>query len=161
MEFRMDLVLIVFLVILMYYQPAFLTALTTSVLGTIIAIILMTAVATVYGRNAGLLAALIFILLMHNQREGMENKSPKDKMPSAPVNLFDQDVKSVQTKGKLKEGLRKKVPPRKKVTKRKPVQTFTNKTDLENKMQKESYINSQVAKGENGGKGQIKKREQQ
>ena len=130
MEFRMDLVLIVFLVILMYYQPTFLTALTTSVLGTIIAIILMASVATVYGRNAGLLAALIFILLMHNQQEGLENKSPKDKKKSPPVNLFEQDVKSVQTKGQLKEGLGKKVVPRKKVTKRKPAQTFTNKTDF-------------------------------
>ena len=79
MKIPMDLVLVVILIVLMYYHPPFITSLATSVLGTIVAIGLMAAVATLYGRNAGLLAALIFILLMHNQREGLTNNTPKAK----------------------------------------------------------------------------------
>ena len=70
MKFPIDLVLISLLIVLMYYQPDILASLTTSVLGRMIAVCLVAHIALAYGRNAGLLAALIFILLLHNKRKG-------------------------------------------------------------------------------------------
>ena len=64
MKFPMDLVLISLLLVLMYHQPSVLTSLTTSVLGRMMGVGLIAHIALVYGRNAGLLGALIFILLL-------------------------------------------------------------------------------------------------
>ena len=63
MKLSIDLVLITLLIGLMYYQPDILASLTTSVLGRIVAVAGIAHIALSYGRNAGLLASLIFILL--------------------------------------------------------------------------------------------------
>ena len=81
MKFPIDLVLISLLIVLMYYQPDILASLTTSVLGRMIAVCLVAHIALAYGRNAGLLAALIFILLLHNKREGFA--TPKSSTKSS------------------------------------------------------------------------------
>ena len=85
MKFPIDLVLITLLIVLMYCQPGALGGITTSVLGRIIAVCLIAHIALAYGRNAGLLAALIFILLLHNNREGFTapKSSKKKKKPAA------------------------------------------------------------------------------
>ena len=83
MKFPIDLVLITLLIVLMYCQPGALGGITTSVLGRIIAVCLIAHIALAYGRNAGLLAALIFILLLHNNREGFTPKSSKKKSVKA------------------------------------------------------------------------------
>ncbi len=84
MKFPIDLVLITLLIVLMYCQPGALGGITTSVLGRIIAVCLIAHIALAYGRNAGLLAALIFILLLHNNREGFTApKSSKKKKKHA------------------------------------------------------------------------------
>ena len=80
MKFPIDLVLITLLIVLMYCQPGALGGITTSVLGRIIAVCLIAHIALAYGRNAGLLAALIFILLLHNNREGFTPKSSKKNL---------------------------------------------------------------------------------
>ena len=169
MKIPMDLVLVVILIVLMYYHPPFITSLATSVLGTIVAIGLMAAVATLYGRNAGLLAALIFILLMHNQREGLTNNTPKAKKNIQSFGkkwmgeLKNELGKAKKAKkGVIKETLNPIVKAKPLLKrKKKPIISSTNKTDLENKMKRESYVNSQIAKGENGGVGFMKKREKQ
>lgn len=225
----MDLVLILLLIVLMYYQPNIFTFLTTSVLGRIVAICLMAHVALGYGRNAGLLAALIFILLLHNQQEGFKGgaksslKKKKRKplreghslgsptpsstpspapsptpspaytptpspspspTPSPTPSAAREGLVPTSTpsptpsvaKGKVKHPLARftksgngglSLPSKADVKKRikniitkKPKKkvvpiTQTNKTDLENKLQREPHINSQAAKGENGGMGFI------
>ena len=82
MKFPMDLVLISLLLVLMYHQPSVLTSLTTSVLGRMMGVGLIAHIALVYGRNAGLLGALIFILLLHNKQEGFSlSKDPRKNPP--------------------------------------------------------------------------------
>ena len=81
MNFTIEIALISLLVILMYYQPTELSTFVDSVLGKIISLFLISYIAITYGRNTGLLAAFIFILLLHHEREGLENPpkaSPKD-----------------------------------------------------------------------------------
>ena len=209
MKFAMDLVLILLLLILFYQTDSFLA---TSVLGRVIAVGLISYVALCYGRNAGLLAALIFILAMHNRREGLSNKTPKDKKKSS--NHETKKVRSIKegiaSKGKsaspspspapspapapapspapsaasspspspspgtpkhpLSHLLNKSSKPSSSANvkeriqtilnskkKSKVSQTVTNKTDNENKILKESYRNSQAARGQHGGKGFIRK----
>ena len=207
MKFTMDLVLILLLLILFYQTDSFLA---TSVLGRVIAVGLISYVALCYGRNAGLLASLIFILAMHNRREGLSNKTPKDKKksskhetkkvrsikegiaskgksgspspspapsptpspapspspsPSAasspspgaakhPLSHLLNKSSKPSSSAKVKERIQNILNSKKKS---KVSQTHTNKTDIENKIQKESYRNSQAARGQHGGKGFIRK----
>ena len=211
MKFAMDLVLILLLLILFYQTDSFLA---TSVLGRVIAVGLISYVALCYGRNAGLLASLIFILAMHNRREGLSNKTPKDKKksskhetkkersikegiaskgksgspspspapsptpspapspspsPSAasspspspspgaakhPLSHLLNKSSKPSSSAKVKERIQNILNSKKKS---KVSQTHTNKTDIENKIQKESYRNSQAARGQHGGKGFIRK----
>ena len=172
MNFSLDLVLIVVLCALMFYRPTFLTSLTTSVLGRIVLVTVVAYIATQCAVS-GLIAALIVILMMHNQQEAMTSKMPKDKKKKTK-NGDPKNEKTTNGKGK-EEG--KKESPSTKVAaiskkpdkvkesiqnrvakKKRTAQTTTNKTDLERQIQKEAYVNSQVAKGENGGKGYIKKK---
>ena len=227
MKFPIDLVLISLLIVLMYYQPDILTSLTTSVLGRMVAVCLVAHIALAYGRNAGLLAALIFILLLHNKREGFATPKPsaakgsaarkKKKTvkeahtanadspsptpavaappaaappaaapaptpapaaaPPAPAAAAPPAAAPAGGKGKPQHPLGKLTNPKtgglsipskaavkeriqniinKKHKKKVVPVTQTNKTDLENKLQREPHINSQAAKGEHGGVGLIK-----
>ena len=218
MKFPIDLVLISLLIVLMYYQPDILASLTTSVLGRMIAVCLVAHIALAYGRNAGLLAALIFILLLHNKREGFATPKPSKKKtvkeahtanapsptpapapaapspapapapaapspapaapspapaaapappptpapagknkPEHPLARFTNPKTgglSLPSKAAVKERIQNIInkKPKKKVV---PV-TQTNKTDIENKLQRDPHLNSQAAKGENGGVGLMK-----
>jgi len=85
MKFTIEIVLIAILVMLMYYNPAELSVFVSSVLGKIVSLVIISYIAVTYGRNTGLLAAFIFILLMHHEREGLENppKAPTQKKKDA------------------------------------------------------------------------------
>jgi len=181
----MDLVLILLLIVLMYYQPTILTSLTSSVLGRIVAVGAIAYIAILYGRNAALIGALIFILLSHNRREGLENKTQKGKkkakkpavkkvgvfkkvseVPNAPApvkkNKAEGNPKKEQDPNHadaVNERMKNIVNGQKK----KPLKTKTNKVDLEDKLHRSGYVNSQDARGDNGGgpQGLVKKREKQ
>ena len=190
MKLTMDLVLILLLIVLMYYQPTILTSLTSSVLGRIVAVGCIAYIAILYGRNASLMAALIFILLLHNRREGLENKSPKGKkkvkksavkkaetfkkvsevpnvppVPPAPdkKNNAKSDQKKEQKPDLADAERKERVKNIVNGQKKKPLKTKTNKVDIEDKLHRSSYVNSQEARGDNGGgpQGLIKKREKQ
>ena len=183
MKLTMDLVLILLLIVLMYYQPTILTSLTSSVLGRIVAVGAIAYIAILYGRNAALIGALIFILLLHNHREGLENKSPKGKKKTKKpavkkVGVFKKvsevpntpaPVKKNKAEGKKEQdpnhadAVNKRVKNIVNGQKKKPLQTKTNKVDLEDKLHRSGYVNSQDARGDNGGgpQGLVKKREKQ
>jgi hypothetical protein len=74
MNYSVELALIVLLVVVMYYRPAYLRELTSHPLAKLLMIGVLVAMTHVYGRNAGILTALILVLMMHNVFEGMENK---------------------------------------------------------------------------------------
>lgn len=192
MKLTMDLVLILLLIVLMYYQPTILTSLTSSVLGRIVAVGAIAYIAILYGRNAALIGALIFILLSHNHREGLENKSPKGKkkakkpavkkagafkkvseefkkvseVPNAPAPVKKNKVEGSPKKEQdpnHADAVNERIKTIVNGQKKKPLKTKTNKVDLEDNLHRSSYVNSQDARGDNGGgpQGLVKKQEKQ
>jgi len=178
MKFPIDLVLITLLIVLMYCQPGALGGITTSVLGRIIAVCLIAHIALAYGRNAGLLAALIFILLLHNNREGFTPKSskkksvkeghasktpspsPSPKHPFARLTHPKTGGLSLPNKADVKKRIESIMNMNKKKKGKEGMKdipiTQSSKTDLEGRLQREPHVNSMAAKGENGGHGYSK-----
>ena len=104
-----DMLLIGVLVILMYHQPHGLVSFTQSVLGKVVAVFLIGVLALNYGRNCGLIAAVIFILLLHQYREGLEKKkaSPKEEK-KAPPKEEEKEKPKEEEKEKPKEEKKEK-----------------------------------------------------
>ena len=61
----MNLILIAVLVIFLYYKPGDISIVTNSILGKLVVVVLVCYIASTYGTNTGIIAALILILLMH------------------------------------------------------------------------------------------------
>ena len=76
MKTQVEMILVLFLVVLMYYKPQCLLDLTESFLGKIILLSVVLVIASEFGRNSGILIALIIILLMHTKQEGLRDSSP-------------------------------------------------------------------------------------
>lgn len=74
MKYSIELVLIVVLVIVMYFRPGYVRRLTEHPLAKLLMIGVLVIMTHMFGRNAGILTALIMLLMMHNVFEGMENK---------------------------------------------------------------------------------------
>ena len=79
MNCTIELVLGVVLLVLLYDKPRLLTTVANSVLGKIVILLAVGMVAKMKGLVTGLLAALVAIVLMHDLREGMENKESDKK----------------------------------------------------------------------------------
>lgn len=75
MKRYVELGLVALLAVLVYEKPSFLLTATHSTLGKIILIILVGLLSKQFGLNAGLLAAIIMIVLLETNREGLESKS--------------------------------------------------------------------------------------
>ena len=73
MKTYVEIGLAALLAVLVYEKPAFLVNIANSTLGKIIMIIIVGVVAKQFGINAGLLAAVIMILLQESHREGLAN----------------------------------------------------------------------------------------
>ena len=73
MKFHVEMTLVVLLIVLMYTKPASLLALTERVLGKLALVASVLGVAYCYGKNAGILMALIVIILFQNVHEGLDN----------------------------------------------------------------------------------------
>jgi len=73
MKTYVEIGLAALLAVLVYEKPAFLVNIANSTLGKIIMIIIVGVVAKQFGINAGLLAAVIMILLQESHREGLTN----------------------------------------------------------------------------------------
>lgn len=79
MKYPIELALIVVLVVVMYYRPAYIRELTSHPLAKLLMVGILVVITHMFGRNAGILTALIMLLMMHNVFEGMENKDETDK----------------------------------------------------------------------------------
>lgn len=77
MKYRkyLELSLIILLVALMYQKSNFLNNLVSNPLAKLLLLGVVVSIARIYGRNAGIISALIVILLFHNLFEGNQNMS--------------------------------------------------------------------------------------
>jgi cytoskeletal protein RodZ len=93
MEYKLylELALVVLLVVLMYQKSNFLNNLVSHPLAKLALLGSVVAVSHLYGRNAGLISALILILLFHNVFEGNQNMNDKS---SDNQDNTDDDKKS-------------------------------------------------------------------
>ena len=82
MKRYVELGLAALLAALIYEKPNFLLRATHSTLGKIILIIIVGLLSKQFGLNAGLLAAIIMIVLLETNREGLELKSDKISIDS-------------------------------------------------------------------------------
>ena len=78
MKRYVELGLAALLAVLIYEKPNFLLSATHSTLGKIILIIIVGLLSKQFGLNAGLLAAIIMIVLLETNREGLESNSESD-----------------------------------------------------------------------------------
>ena len=74
MKTYVELGLAALLAVLVYERPAFLVNTANTTLGIVIMIVIVGLLAKQYGINAGLLAAIIMILLQESYREGYTSK---------------------------------------------------------------------------------------
>lgn len=88
MKVKVELVLSALLVLLVLFRPVFLSDLTGSVLGKLLLAGGVVYVAKMYGRNAGILSALVAVLLMHIQVEGF---APEDVMEKVGELMGEED----------------------------------------------------------------------
>jgi len=163
MKFMFEAVLIIILVVLMYNSPAPLRDFANSVLGKMVCLAAIAYIAMTYGRNSGLIAAFIFILLIHNEREGLENPpkggtKKKGKSSSASAGKSKELLENkTRNKGKQnkKEGLG-----RAKMLQPAPV-SQKNIVDEDRKRKVNALMKSQEARGQFGGesKGMVGKPE--
>ena len=161
MKFALEATLIIILLVLMYNSPNALKDFAGSVLGKMISLAIIAYIAMTHGRNTGLIAAFIFIILMHNEKEGLENppKAAKKEIKKEVVSKKDESKKkeALKTKGDgKKEGLG-----RSSMLKPKPVVSEKNIVDEDRKRKVNALLKSQEARGQFGGesKGMVGKPE--
>jgi len=65
----------------MYVKSQSLNLFAQSILGKITLVITILLITTQYGRNAGVLSAVIFMLLLHTSYEGLSKPPPRDPKP--------------------------------------------------------------------------------
>ena len=103
MKLNVEAILGVLLVVLLCYKPNFLLDLTDTVLGKAVLLLCVLGATHCYGRNAGVLTALIVIVLMHTRLEGVDETLEKDddkeseKPAKAEKSDDDDDDKSVKS----------------------------------------------------------------
>lgn len=78
MKQYLEVYLIIALVALLYYKPAFLTGLSNTFLGKLALLIGVMYLAHNHGVSSGILGAAILILLVHNVLEGVDETLAKD-----------------------------------------------------------------------------------
>jgi len=83
----MEIILIAILIIIMYNRPLELKRFSDTVLGKIVGVVIVAAIALKFGRNTALIAAVIVILCSYSEKEGLEKKKeqPKKEAPKKEV----------------------------------------------------------------------------
>ena len=174
MKFALEASLIIILLVLMYNSPNALKDFAGSVLGKMISLGIIAYIAMTHGRNTGLIAAFIFIILIHNEKEGLENppkatKKNKEiaKLKSENSKLQkelkkDDATKETATKETAtKETATKEGLGRSSMLKPKAVVSQKNIVDEDRKRKVNALLKSQEARGQFGGesKGMVGKPE--
>ena len=92
---HLELALVILLVVLMYQKSHLLNNLVASPLAKLLLLAGVVAITHCYGRNAGIISALISLLLFHNMFEGMESKGDDDESSDNKESFsFDEDKSS-------------------------------------------------------------------
>ena len=169
MKFALEASLIIILLVLMYNSPNALKDFAGSVLGKMISLGIIAYIAMTHGRNTGLIAAFIFIILIHNEKEGLENppkatKKNKEiaKLKSENSKLQKELKKDDATKETAtKETATKEGLGRSSMLKPKAVVSQKNIVDEDRKRKVNALLKSQEARGQFGGesKGMVGKPE--
>ena len=75
-----EIVLFALLITLLYIKPEVLNQISKTILGKLILVASVIGVSTMYGRNAGLLSAVVAIIVLHDDREGLTNDETEDTL---------------------------------------------------------------------------------
>ena len=94
MKLQVQLTLILVLVILMYSQPLFLTDIARSPLGKLVLVCGVLGLSYKFGRNTGIISALIVLLLLHNFHEGLENSDDTKQTENISEDTNDKNTES-------------------------------------------------------------------
>jgi len=168
MKFALEATLIIILLVLMYNSPNALKDFAGSVLGKMISLGIIAYIAMTHGRNTGLIAAFIFIILIHNEKEGLENPPKATKKNKKVVEAKEEEAKEDATKEdatkealKTKGGSKKEGLGRSSMLKPKAVVSQKNIVDEDRKRKVNALLKSQEARGQFGGesKGMVGKPE--
>jgi hypothetical protein len=119
MKFYVELAIAAVLLLLVYDKPTELTEFSNTIVGKMILIAIVGCVAKVRGMGAGLMAALVMLILLHDGREGFQegadskssqkkktNKDNKKKKKGATNSIlgeFEKHAKSISGKDKKKD----------------------------------------------------------
>ena len=91
MKFYVELAIAAVLLLLVYDKPTELTELSNTIVGKMILIVIVGCVAKMRGMGAGLMAALVMLILLHDGREGF--KEGADSKTSAKKKKQDKKGK--------------------------------------------------------------------
>ena len=100
MKTYVELGLAALLAVLVYERPTFLVNIANTTLGIVIMIVIVGLLAKQYGINAGLLAAIIMILLQDSHREGLSSSEGDKTMETGMSipNTIGADIGAICTK---------------------------------------------------------------
>ena len=73
MKFYIELSIFAILLLLVFDKPTYVTEMSNTMLGKTVLVVAVACVAKYRGLGAGLMAALIMLILLHDGREGVEN----------------------------------------------------------------------------------------
>jgi hypothetical protein len=165
MKFYVELAIAAVLLLLVYDKPTELTEFSNTIVGKMILIAIVGCVAKVRGMGAGLMAALVMLILLHDGREGFQegadskksakkkkqDKKGKKDTKTSILGEFEKHAKSISGKDKKKDD--KKDDDKKDDDKKEKKETFSvsDVRVTEGMRNMESYSNTiAAAKFQNG-----------
>ena len=105
MKFYVEISLIVLLVMLMYLNSQSLNRFSKSILGKTTLVISVLLITAKFGRNAGVLAAVIFVLLLHTSYEGIDEE--EEEMNDEDLPLDEEEEEGFETMQNITDNQRK------------------------------------------------------
>jgi hypothetical protein len=117
MKFYVELAIAAVLLLLVYDKPTELTELSNTIVGKMILIVIVGCVAKMRGMGAGLMAALVMLILLHDGREGFkegadsktsakkkkQDKKGKKDTKTSILGELENRAKSISSKDKKKD----------------------------------------------------------
>ena len=82
---------------LMYLNSQSLNRFSKSILGKITLVISVLLITAKFGRNAGVLAAVIFVLLLHTSYEGLDEDGEYEEDEDPPLDEDEEELETMQS----------------------------------------------------------------
>lgn len=101
MKFYIELTISAILLLLVFDKPAYVTEMSNTMIGKTVLVVAVACVAKYRGLGAGLMAALIMLILLHDGREGLEGEGG-NKLKGA-LNRIEGEVNDAVSVVKKKE----------------------------------------------------------